>query len=98
MYKEKYGIEPHFNTLRRYAFRYILENQEQCRDILKNNGNYWAYDDDLWDNFLIKKAKFVFSPNGERKNLYGWLVHNSLLKRAIDFGHLPPDFGLDDVR
>jgi len=94
----KEGLDPHPNTIRRNAFIYIIDNPEEVRELMKNSGIYYAYNDTLWNDFLIRKAKAVLVTQTQSfKSFYSWLELNNLLEEAKERGYIPPNFTLDSV-
>ena len=90
------GKPLHFNTIRRGAYLYVLSNPKETREIFRERMLFFALEDAMWDNFLIEKAKFVYAMN-DVKAFYSWLYDNNLIGRAIEFGHVPPDFSIESV-
>lgn len=85
------GKPLHFNTVRRSAFLYILREPEKAREVLKGKGVAVALNDDLWMDFLIRKAKDVLLKSSI-KSFYFWLVKMNLIDEAKRFGYVPPDY------
>lgn len=91
------GKPMHYNTLRRGTFVYILEEPEKAREALREKKVPFTFDDDLWDDYRINKAKHVILVGRGPKAFYGWLVGNNLVEQAIRFGHLPPGYDVDST-
>lgn len=91
------GKPLHYNTVRRNSYMFMIENLEEARDILRRQELYFAADDDLWDDFVIQKAKFVLFGGGIVKPFYGWLSKNNLIDQAVRFGHVPEGFSVDRI-
>lgn len=56
------------------AVGWVIQNATEAREYYKKDGAKFAYNDDEWNTYLIRKAMYVYKYS--HRKFFEWLKHN----------------------